>query len=62
MATVRAAIDMSLNNKFFEAEALLKPWIRSSMYHAVAHSTIVVLQAVMSLERVSHAHWDHAHP
>lgn len=53
MATVRVAIDLGFKNKFFEAEAMLKPWVHVSMYHAVAHGTVLFLQAVMGLERVS---------
>jgi hypothetical protein len=46
-----AGIDLMNSNKFTEAEEMLKPWIHRSMYHSLANSTILFLQAVFSMEQ-----------
>jgi tetratricopeptide (TPR) repeat protein len=47
----QAGIDLMNSNKFTEAEEMLKPWIHRSMYHSLANSTILFLQAVFSMEQ-----------
>ncbi|KAA0706484.1 Tetratricopeptide repeat protein 39B [Triplophysa tibetana] len=44
------ALNLFLNNKFSEALDLLKPWSKSSMYHAMGYSSILVIQAAMTFE------------
>ncbi|KAI7794643.1 putative tetratricopeptide repeat protein 39B-like [Triplophysa rosa] len=44
------ALNLFLNNKFSEAMDLLKPWSKSSMYHALGYSSILVMQAAMTFE------------
>ncbi|XP_069482154.1 tetratricopeptide repeat protein 39B isoform X2 [Ambystoma mexicanum] len=45
------ALNLFLNNKFSEALALLRPWAKDSMYHALGYSTIIVMQAAMTFEQ-----------
>ncbi|XP_068607605.1 tetratricopeptide repeat protein 39B-like [Brachionichthys hirsutus] len=45
-----AALELFLTNKFADALALLKPWRRESMYHAVGYSSILVMQAGMTFD------------
>lgn len=44
------ALEFFLNNRFTDALALLKPWKEQSMYHAMAYSSILVMQAGMTFE------------
>lgn len=45
-----SALELFLNNRFADALALLKPWKSQSMYHAMGHSSILVMQAAMTFE------------
>lgn len=47
----QCALNLVLNNKFSEALDLLKPWRKDSMYHALGHSSILVMQATMTFEQ-----------
>ncbi|CAH2293761.1 tetratricopeptide repeat 39B isoform X1 [Pelobates cultripes] len=44
------ALNLFLNNKFSEAQEILRPWAKESMYHALGYSTILVMQAAMTFE------------
>ncbi|XP_071500422.1 tetratricopeptide repeat protein 39B-like [Diadema antillarum] len=44
------ALNLFLNNKFSEARAIFEPWSHASIYHALGHSTISYLQAVMTFD------------
>ncbi|XP_019855051.1 PREDICTED: tetratricopeptide repeat protein 39B-like [Amphimedon queenslandica] len=50
METITKVLNMMLNNQYFEAEAILKPWADVSPYHCVGYGTIVFCQAMMSFE------------
>ncbi|XP_075888352.1 tetratricopeptide repeat protein 39B-like [Nelusetta ayraudi] len=45
-----AALELFLNNRFADALALLKPCKNDSMYHAMGHSSILVMQAGMTFD------------
>ncbi|KAJ8281383.1 hypothetical protein GJAV_G00067030 [Gymnothorax javanicus] len=42
--------NLFLNDKFSEALTILEPWSKTSMYHAVGHSSILVMQAGMTFD------------
>ncbi|XP_060793805.1 tetratricopeptide repeat protein 39B isoform X2 [Neoarius graeffei] len=44
------ALNLLLNNKFTEALDILRPWYKSSVYHALGYSSILVMQAGMTFE------------
>lgn len=45
-----AALDLFLNNRYGEAKAALKPWVTTSMYHALGYATVHYFQAIMTFE------------
>ncbi|XP_058834912.1 tetratricopeptide repeat protein 39B-like isoform X1 [Topomyia yanbarensis] len=47
----KLAVNLFFNNKFTEAEALMKPWAKSSMYHSVGHSVFAYLEAMLTFEQ-----------
>ncbi|CAH3115651.1 unnamed protein product, partial [Pocillopora meandrina] len=38
---ITKAYDLCFSNKFLQAKADIEPWINKSMYHAIAHSSIM---------------------
>nr|XP_020477826.1 tetratricopeptide repeat protein 39B-like isoform X3 [Monopterus albus] len=46
----QCALSLVLNNKLSESLDLLKPWWRDSIYHAMAYSSILMIQATMTFE------------
>ncbi|CAL8082014.1 unnamed protein product [Orchesella dallaii] len=46
----KLAMDLFMNNKFDEARTLIRPWARTSMYHALGHGTFQFLEAVLTFE------------
>ncbi|KAG9344096.1 hypothetical protein JZ751_012576 [Albula glossodonta] len=44
------SLNLFLNNKFSEALAILEPRAKTSMYHAMGHSSILVMQAGMTFD------------
>ncbi|XP_071799750.1 tetratricopeptide repeat protein 39B-like isoform X1 [Asterias amurensis] len=46
----KVSLDLFLNNNFNEARSRLKPWISSSMYHALGYGTISYIQAIMTFD------------
>ncbi|XP_022087352.1 tetratricopeptide repeat protein 39B-like isoform X1 [Acanthaster planci] len=46
----KVSLDLFLNNNFNEARSRLKPWVSSSMYHALGYGTISYLQAIMTFD------------
>lgn len=49
----KVAIHYFFNNKFYEAQEILKPWVGRSMYHTVGNATFNFLEAVLTFERKS---------
>ncbi|KAF6024743.1 hypothetical protein EB796_016951 [Bugula neritina] len=47
----KAALNLFLNNRFEEAIKRMEPWIDSSMYHSLAHTTLLYMQAMLSFEK-----------
>jgi Protein of unknown function (DUF3808) len=47
----KLAIDYFFNNKFDEARALMSPYCKSSIYHAVGHSVFLFLEAMLTFEQ-----------
>ncbi|EDV22324.1 uncharacterized protein TRIADDRAFT_28582, partial [Trichoplax adhaerens] len=45
------ALDLCFNNKFKEAEIMLKPRSETSMYHALSYGTIMNIQAMMTFQQ-----------
>ncbi|XP_048761372.1 tetratricopeptide repeat protein 39B-like [Ostrea edulis] len=46
----RLALHLFLNNRFSEAKNRMEPYADRSMYHALGHSTILYIQAVMTFD------------
>uniref|UniRef100_A0A4W3JUI5 Tetratricopeptide repeat protein 39B n=1 Tax=Callorhinchus milii TaxID=7868 RepID=A0A4W3JUI5_CALMI len=46
------ALNLFMNNKFSEALELLRPWSKTSMYHALGYSTMHAMQAAMTFEQL----------
>lgn len=49
----KIAIHYFFNNKFYEAQEILKPWVGRSMYHTLGNATFNFLEAVLTFERKS---------
>ncbi|XP_067928838.1 tetratricopeptide repeat protein 39B-like [Watersipora subatra] len=47
----QTALNLFLNNKFEEAIRRMAPWSESSMYHSLAHTTLLYMQAMLSFEK-----------
>ncbi|KAJ8040416.1 Tetratricopeptide repeat protein 39B [Holothuria leucospilota] len=45
-----AALDLFLNNRYNDAKDALKPWVNTSMYHALGYATVHYFQAIMTFE------------
>nr|XP_058942050.1 tetratricopeptide repeat protein 39B-like isoform X1 [Pocillopora verrucosa] len=48
---ITKAYDLCFSNKFLQAKADIEPWINKSMYHAVAYSSIMCIQALLKFEQ-----------
>lgn len=51
LAEAKLGVNLFFNNKFTEAEALMKPWATSSMYHSVGNSVFAYLEAMLTFEQ-----------
>ncbi|XP_078354114.1 tetratricopeptide repeat protein 39B-like [Oculina patagonica] len=48
---INRAADLCFSNKFLQAKSELEPWINKSMYHAVAYSSVICIQALLKFEQ-----------
>ncbi|KAJ7383870.1 Tetratricopeptide repeat protein 39B [Desmophyllum pertusum] len=48
---INRAADLCFANKFLQAKTELEPWIQNSMYHAVAYSSVMCIQALLKFEQ-----------
>lgn len=53
ISDARVAIHFFFNNRFYEAQEVLRPWVGTSMYHTLGTATFSFLEAVLTFERKS---------